>query len=143
MSTGQVYATRKFTFSAAHRYWRAEWSPAENRRVFGSLTVSHGHNYVLEVTIRGSVDAQTGMVMDLAELKRVVSDAVIQRFDHADLNADTLFAQGAIPTTENLVRAAWELLAPKLGQERLWRLRLWEDPTFYVEYFGHADHGGT
>ena len=140
MSAGQVFATRKFTFSAAHRYWRAEWSEGENRRVFGSLTVPHGHNYVLEVTIRGSVDAQTGMVIDLAELKRVVSEAVVQRFDHADLNADTLFVQGAIPTTENLVRAAWELLAPKIGQERLWRLRLWEDPTFYVEYFGHSDH---
>jgi 6-pyruvoyltetrahydropterin/6-carboxytetrahydropterin synthase len=136
MSDGQVYATRKFTFSAAHRYERAEWSPAENRRVFGTLTVPHGHNYVLEVTIRGQVDARTGMVMDLAELKRVVSDAVIHRFDHADLNADPLFPPGVIPTTENLVRAAWDLLLPKLGGERLWRLRLWEDPTFYVEYFG-------
>jgi 6-pyruvoyltetrahydropterin/6-carboxytetrahydropterin synthase len=136
MSDGQVYATRKFTFSAAHRYWRAEWSPEENRRVFGGLTVAHGHNYVLEVTIRGLVDAQTGMVMDLADLKRVVADAVIQRFDHADLNADALFAQGAIPTTENLVRAAWGLLEPKIGHERLSRLRLWEDPTFYVDYFG-------
>jgi 6-pyruvoyltetrahydropterin/6-carboxytetrahydropterin synthase len=76
------------------------------------------------------------MVMDLAELKRVVSEAVIQRFDHADLNADSFFAPGMIPTTENLVRAAWDLLLPKLGSERLWRLRLWEDPTFYVEYFG-------
>ncbi len=88
------------------------------------------------MTIRGLVDAQTGMVMDLADLKRVVVDAVIQRFDHADLNADALFAQGAIPTTENLVRAAWNLLEPKIGRERLWRLRLWEDPTFYVDYFG-------
>ena len=52
MSAGHVYATRKFTFSAAHRYWRDEWSDAENRRLFGNLTVSHGHNYVLEVTIR-------------------------------------------------------------------------------------------
>ena len=84
MSDGPVYATRKFTFSAAHRYGRPEWSESENRRVFGHLTVSHGHNYVLEVTIRGPVDAHTGMVMDLAELKRVVSDAIIQRFDHAD-----------------------------------------------------------
>ena len=60
----------------------------------------------------------------------------IARFDHADLNADALFASGRIPTTENLVRACWDLLAPKLGAERLHRLRLWEDPTFYVEYFG-------
>ena len=81
--------------------------------------------------------------MPPAEPKRVVSHPVVQRFDHADLTADPLFAQGAIPTTENLVRAAWDLLAPKLGQESLWRLRLWEDPTFYVEYFGHAEPFGS
>jgi len=83
MSHGLVYATRKFTFSAAHRYWRSEWPAEENRRVFGNLTVAHGHNYVLEVTIRGVVDPGTGMIMDLAELKRVVADAVIQRFDRS------------------------------------------------------------
>jgi len=133
---GPVYATRKFTFSAGHRYWREEWSAEENARVFGHLTTVHGHNYVLEVTVRGAIDPVTGMVMDLAELKRLVSETIIARFDHADLNRDVLFAGGAIPTTENLVRATWDLLAPKLGAERLYRLRLWEDPTFHVEYFG-------
>jgi len=134
--SGMVYATRKFTFSAAHRYWRDDWTAEENARVFGNLTVAHGHNYVLEVTVRGQVHSRTGMVMDLGELKRLVGGAVITRFDHADLNQDALFASGSIPTTENLVRAIWELLAPKLGAERLYRLRLWEDPTFHVEYFG-------
>jgi 6-pyruvoyltetrahydropterin/6-carboxytetrahydropterin synthase len=131
-----VYATRKFTFSAGHRYWRPEWSAEDNARRFGSLTVAHGHNYTLEVTIRGEIDSRTGMVMDLGELKRVVGEAVINRFDHADLNRDPLFPPGAIPTTENLVRAIWDLLVPKLGAERLHRLRLWEDPTFSVEYLG-------
>ena len=134
MTRGHVHVTRKFTFSAGHRYWRAEWSAEENQRVFGALTVPHGHNYVLDVTLAGPVDPVTGMVMDLAELKRLVHDAVIARFDHADLNEDALF-RTQIPTTENLVRAAWELLVPKLG-ERLHRLRLWEDPTFHAEYFG-------
>jgi len=133
---GPVYATRRFTFSAAHRYWRREWSPEENRRAFGALTTVHGHNYTLEVTIRGAVDERTGMVMDLAELKRVVGEAVIQRFDHADLNQDALFSVGDIPTTETLARTIWDLLSPKLGADRLWRVRLWEDPTFYVEYHG-------
>jgi len=133
---GMVYATRTFTFSAAHRYWRDGWSAAENARVFGHLTVTHGHNYTLDVTVRGHVDPHTGMVMDLGELKRLVGEAVIARFDHADLNQDPLFASGSIPTTENLVRAMWDLLAPKLGSERLHRLRLWEDPTFHVEYLG-------
>jgi 6-pyruvoyltetrahydropterin/6-carboxytetrahydropterin synthase len=131
-----VYATRKFTFSSAHRYWRPEWSAEDNTRIFGNLTVPHGHNYVLEVTVRGAIDPATGMVMDLGELKRLVGDLVVSRFDHADLNRDAVFASGAIPTTENLVRAIWDLLVPKLGAERLHRLRLWEDPTFYVEYFG-------
>jgi 6-pyruvoyltetrahydropterin/6-carboxytetrahydropterin synthase len=135
-ASGMVYATRKFTFSSAHRYWRPEWSAEDNTRTFGNLTVPHGHNYVLEVTVRGVVEPTTGMVMDLGELKRLVGDAVVSRFDHADLNRDAVFASGAIPTTENLVRAIWDLLVPKLGGERLHRLRLWEDPTFYVEYFG-------
>ena len=104
--------------------------------MFGQLTVVHGHNYTLEVTLTGRVDAVTGMVMDLSELKRLVGDAVVSRFDHADLNQDPLFAGGVVPTTENLARAAWDLLAPKLGPDRLHRIRLWEDPTFYVEYFG-------
>jgi len=131
-----IYATRKFTFSAGHRYWREDWSAEENTRVFGQLTVPHGHNYTLEVTVRGAVDPRTGMVMDLGELKRLVGDAVVSRFDHADLNRDPLFATGMVPTTENLARAVWDLLVPKLGSERLHRIRLWEDPTFYVEYFG-------
>jgi 6-pyruvoyltetrahydropterin/6-carboxytetrahydropterin synthase len=135
-SGGVVYATRKFTFSSAHRYWQPAWSAEENARVFGQLTVTHGHNYVLEVTVRGAVDPATGMVMDLGELKRLVNDTVVTRFDHADLNGDAAFASGVIPTTENLVRAVWGLLVPKLGGERLYRLRLWEDPTFYVDYFG-------
>jgi 6-pyruvoyltetrahydropterin/6-carboxytetrahydropterin synthase len=133
---GTVFATRKFTFSAAHRYWRDEWSADDNRRAFGNLTVAHGHNYVLEVTVQGPVDPRTGMVMDLGELKRLVGEGVVARFDHADLNQDAAFSAGAIPTTENLVRVIWEALAPKLGGERLHRLRLWEDPSFYVEYFG-------
>jgi len=133
---GSVYATRRFAFSAAHRYWRPEWSAEENRRAFGRLTQVHGHNYTLEITIRGAVDERTGMLMDLGELKQVVGEAVIQRFDHSDLNEDPLFSGGAVPTTENLARGIWELLAPKLGGDRLWRIRLWEDPTFYVDYYG-------
>jgi 6-pyruvoyltetrahydropterin/6-carboxytetrahydropterin synthase len=129
------YSTRKFTFAAGHRYHVPEWSAAENEKVFGSLTVPHGHNYSVDVTVRGEIDPRTGMVMDLGELKRIVSEAVVSRFDHADLNADPLFA-GKVPTTENLAIAIWGLLAPKLGPERLWRVRVWEDPTLYVDYHG-------
>ena len=130
-----AYSTRRFTFSAGHRYRVDAWSPAENERVFGRLTVPHGHNYTLDVTIRGPIDGETGMVIDLGELKRVVGETVVDRFDHADLTADPLF-RGKVPTTENLAIAVWELLVPKLGADRLWQVRVWEDPTLYVDYRG-------
>lgn len=129
------FTTRTFSFSAGHRYWVGGWTAEENRRVFGHLTVPHGHNYSLDVTVRGRIDDQTGMIMDLAELKRIVHETVINRFEHADLNVDPLFAD-RVPTTENLAIAVWGLLAPKLGADRLWRVRVGEDPTLYVEYFG-------
>ena len=128
-------STRRFTFAAGHRYWVNAWSPEENERVFGRLTVAHGHNYTLDVTVRGEIDERTGMVIDLAELKRVVGETIVERFDHADLNADPLF-RDRVPTTENIALAVWELLAPKLGGDRLASVRVWEDATLWVEYDG-------
>jgi 6-pyruvoyltetrahydropterin/6-carboxytetrahydropterin synthase len=127
-------STRRFSFAAGHRYWVNAWSPAENERVFGRLTVPHGHNYLLDVTVQGEIDARTGMVIDLGELKRVVGETVVDRFDHADLNADPLF-RDRVPTTENIALAVWDLLAAKLG-DRLASVRVWEDATLWVEYDG-------
>src|SRR5438876_11199096 len=124
-------STRRFTFSAGHRYWVESWSREENERFFGRLTVPHGHNYTLDVTVRGPIDPQTGMVIDLAELKRIVGETVVDRFDHPDLNADALF-RGRVPTTENIAIAVWDLLVPKLGAHRLWQVRVLEVPTLLV-----------
>ena len=132
-----AYSTRRFTFSAGHRYVVETWSREENERVFGRLTVPHGHNYTLDVTVRGPIDPETGMVIDLGGLKAVVGEIIIERFDHADLNADPAF-RGRVPTTENIAIVVWDLLAPKLGGERLWQVRVWEDPTLYVDYSGGA-----
>jgi 6-pyruvoyltetrahydropterin/6-carboxytetrahydropterin synthase len=128
-------STRRFTFSAGHHYRVDGWPDADNERVFGRLTVPHGHNYTLDVTVRGPIDETTGMVMDLAELKRIVSETVVDRFDHADLNADALF-RGRVPTTENIAVAVWELLEPKLGPDRLTQVRVWEDERLWVDYRG-------
>ena len=127
--------TRRFAFSAGHRYHVARWSADENARAFGRLTVPHGHNYTLDVTVRGPVDPRTGMVFDLGELKEIVNATVVERFDHADLNADPLF-RDRVPTTENLAIAVWDLLASRLGRDRLARVRVWEDPTLFVDYDG-------
>ncbi len=133
-----VRVTRRFGFSAAHRYARPGWSDAENRAQYGGLATIHGHNYTLEVTIRGRIDPRTGMVVDLGEVKRLVGESVLARFDHAFLNDDPAFAAGVMPTTECLTRVIWDLLADKLGRDRLDRIRLWEDPTLYVDYRGEA-----
>jgi 6-pyruvoyltetrahydropterin/6-carboxytetrahydropterin synthase len=113
----------------------SDWSAAENERVFGRLTVPHGHNYTLDVTVRGPIDERTGMVIDLSELKRIVTETVVDRFDHADLNADALF-RDRVPTTENIALAVWDLLAPKVGPDRLANVRVWEDATLFVDYDG-------
>jgi 6-pyruvoyltetrahydropterin/6-carboxytetrahydropterin synthase len=133
--SGTASTTRRFTFSAGHRYHVPAWSPEDNERRFGRLSVPHGHNYTLDVTVRGAIDPRTGMVIDLGELKRIVQETVIERFDHADLNADPLFRE-RVPTTENIALAVWDLLAPKLGPDRLARVRVWEDPTLFVDYDG-------
>ena len=130
-----AYSTRRFAFSAGHHYAVDGWPPARNESVFGRLTVPHGHNYTLDVTVRGPIDPDTGMVIDLGELKAIVGEAVVARFDHADLNADPAF-RGRVPTTENIAIVVWDLLLAKLGEERLWQVRVWEDPNLYVDYRG-------
>jgi 6-pyruvoyltetrahydropterin/6-carboxytetrahydropterin synthase len=132
-----AYSTRRFAFSAGHHYAVEEWPSERNERVFGRLTVPHGHNYTLDVTVRGPIDPRTGMVIDLGELKTIVAQTIVERFDHADLNADPAF-RGRVPTTENVAIVVWALLVDKLGEDRLWQVRVWEDPTLFVDYRGGA-----
>lgn len=138
-----VHATRRFEFSAAHRYWRAEWSQAENERVFGKCIspFGHGHNYTLDVTIQGDPDPVTGMIMNMVDLKALVNE-VLEEFDHKHLNEDTPYFKTQIPTTENIVRVLWRLIAPQLpGGAALARLRLYEMHDLWAEYDG-ADEAG-
>lgn len=133
-----VHATRRFEFSAAHRYWRDDWSPEENQRAFGNCTspYGHGHNYVLDVTITGELDERTGMVMNMSELKGVVGE-VLEEFDHKHLNEDTPYFKAQLPTTENIVRVLWRLIAPRLpAAARLTHLRLYETSDLWADYDG-------
>ncbi|HWQ11600.1 MAG TPA: 6-carboxytetrahydropterin synthase [Roseiflexaceae bacterium] len=133
-----VHVTRRFEFSAAHRYWRADWSAEENERVFGRCTspYGHGHNYTLEVTVTGPVDPATGMVMNITDLKAAVN-AVLEGFDHKHLNEDTPYFRDSVPTTENIVRVLWRLIAPTLpAGVSLARLRLYELSDLWAEYDG-------
>lgn len=133
-----VQATRRFEFSAAHRYWRDDWSQAENERAFGPYTspYGHGHNYTLDVTITGRLDERTGMVMNMTDLKAIVSE-VLEQFDHKHLNEDTPYFKTLVPTTENIVRVLWGLIASRLPEgAALAHLRLYEMSDLWADYDG-------
>jgi 6-pyruvoyltetrahydropterin/6-carboxytetrahydropterin synthase len=134
----EVTVTRRMHFNAAHRVYNPELSEEENERLFGRCNNPnwHGHNYVLDVSVAGPIESRTGYVMDLAALKRVVQDAVIDKIDHRNFNLDVDFMRGVIPTAENIVVGCWRLLAPRVAPARLVRLVLWETPNNYVEYEG-------
>ncbi len=135
----RVRITRRLHFSAAHRLARPEWSDERNRRVFGDCANVnwHGHNYELEVTVSGPVDAETGYVMDLKDLKELVNRHVVDDLDHRNLNLDVPWLEGVIPSTENLVVMIWERIAPLIQPPaKLDRLILRETPRHWVEYSG-------
>ena len=133
-----VTATRVLRFNAAHRIHNPDLSDDENRRVFGKCNnpSGHGHNYRLEVSVRGPVDERTGYVMDLSLLKRIVEAEFVDRVDHRNLNVDVDFMRGINPTAENIVLACWRVLAPRVAPATLTKLRLWETENNYVEYEG-------
>ncbi len=135
-----MYLTRKIEFSASHYYHNPALSPEENRRIFGKCNNpnGHGHNYTLEVTVRGEPDPVTGMVLDLKELKIVLEREVMQVFDHKFINREVPGFEAKIPTTENLAVAIWGLLQPKIPQGRLHRVRLYETPDLFVDYYGEG-----
>ena len=133
-----VYLTRRAEFSASHYYHNPELTPEENRRLFGKCNNpnGHGHNYTLEVTVRGPVDARSGFVMDLAELKELLSCEVLDAMDHRFLNQEVPEFRDRIPTTENLAIVIWQRLKPKLRVAELHRVRVYETPDLFVDYYG-------
>jgi len=135
---GVVYITRRETFAAAHRLFKPGLSDEENLKLFGKCSNPnwHGHNYTLEVVVAGEVDSDTGFVMDLKELKEIVREHVISKVDHKNLNLDTDFMNGKIPTSENIVIAIWNELADKIKKGKLYSVKLYETENNYFEYKG-------
>ena len=133
-----VTVTRRLTFNAAHRVHNPELSDLENARLFGKCNNPnwHGHNYELEVSVRGAVEDKTGYVMDLARLKDVVKREIIEKVDHRNLNLDVDFMRNVIPTTENLAVGIWRILVKAIAPNELVLIRLWESENNRVEYAG-------
>ncbi len=133
-----VTVTRRLHFNAAHRVHNPALSDEENDRLFGKCNNPnwHGHNYVLEVSVRGPIEERTGYVLDLSRLKEIVTREVVDKIDHKNFNIDVEFMHGIIPTSENIAVNIWRILAPRLAPARLTRVRLWESENNMVEYEG-------
>jgi 6-pyruvoyltetrahydropterin/6-carboxytetrahydropterin synthase len=129
---------RRLHFNAAHRLHNPTQSDQWNRDTFGPCNNPHfhGHNYELDVIVEGEIDAETGYVIDVGVLKRMVEETVIQQLDHRNLNLEVPWFRDHIPSAENIAVFIWHLIEPRIPRGRLQRIRLWETPRNYVDYEG-------
>jgi 6-pyruvoyltetrahydropterin/6-carboxytetrahydropterin synthase len=134
---GKAYFGRRYMLSASHRLHSDALTEEENRAAYGKCNNphGHGHNYVIEVLVGGAIDAETGMVVDMAALDAAVRTTVVDRFDHSNLNVDPLFVN-QVPTTENLCRVIFRLMKDALPGGELEHVRVEETENNFFECFG-------
>jgi 6-pyruvoyltetrahydropterin/6-carboxytetrahydropterin synthase len=134
-----VYVTRRMVFAASHRLHNPEWSAEKNYEVFDKCNNpnGHGHNYVMEVTVSGKQEFGSGYLIDLKILKRIITEVIIDKVDHKNLNLDVEFLKGIIPSVENLAVVFWEELQDKFDEGiKLTKIKLWETENNSIEYMG-------
>jgi 6-pyruvoyltetrahydropterin/6-carboxytetrahydropterin synthase len=132
----KVAVFRKEHFNAAHRLYNPSWTEEKNDKVFGLCNNPnyHGHNYELEVKVVGEIDPETGYVIDLKMLSDLIRAEVLGRFDHKNLNLDTVEFADLNPTAENIAVVIYDLLRPKLDVKLDMQIRLYETERNFVEY---------
>ena len=136
------YLTKQFKFCAAHKYWNEKWSKDKNYQVFGDDIKVHGHNYILDITITGTVDEDSGFIYDIQKLKSLVDNKVIKVIDHSQIQEDINWFKGKQPSTENLVLFIWESIASHIDKPaKLYKIKLRETPTIFTEYYGPDNYG--
>lgn len=133
-----VEITKRVEFSASHRLFNPAFPDEQNWEVYGICNNpnGHGHNYVLDVTLRGEPDPRTGMIIDLKRLKEILEETLLSRVDHKNLNLDVPFLEGCVPTVEELVIRFWEELDGKIPGATLSELVLYESRTNFARYRG-------
>ena len=138
-----IYIVRKEHFNAAHKLLNPNWSDEKNKEEFGVCSNEnwHGHNYEIEVTVKGDINPETGMLINLKVLSKILKEEIIDKVDHKNLNIDVPFLEGIITTTENVTIKFWEVLDEKLKSLKnskctLHKIRLYETPRNFVEYYG-------
>jgi len=134
----KVTVHRKAHFNAAHRLFNKSWSDEKNIEVFGKCSNPnyHGHNYELVVSVTGDVDQETGMVVDLKILQKMIYEKIEKEFDHKNLNLDVVYFRDKIPTAENIVVVIWDILRKELLAHLELEVTLYETPRNFVTYKG-------
>jgi 6-pyruvoyltetrahydropterin/6-carboxytetrahydropterin synthase len=135
-----IYLTRKEHFNAAHKLYNPNWSKEKNEEVFGKCANAnwHGHNFQIYVTVKGTPNPETGFVMDLKELSRLIKLHVVEELDHKNINLDVPWMKGIMASTENIAIEIWKRLAPEIEKYncKLHSIKLYETENNFVEYFG-------
>lgn len=133
-----IYLTKKSGFSAAHRLFNPELNSEDNETIYNKCAnyYGHGHNYDIEVTVKGHAQAKTGWIIDLKLLQSIINEEIIDKVDHKHLNFDVDFLKGIIPTVENIVVCFWRILENKIPGAKLHKIRLYETNTSYADYYG-------
>ena len=135
-----IFITRREHFNAAHRLFRPDYDDAKNLEVFGKCSNPnwHGHNYELLVTVKGEVNPETGFLMNLKELSRLINVFILDKLDHKNINIEVDFMAGKLASTENLAIAIWEQLDQPIKDAgaQLHRIMLYETERNFVEYYG-------
>lgn len=136
MNTRKIAVYRREHFNAAHRLHQPAWSDEKNAQVFGKCNNPsyHGHNYELVVKVIGHPDPLTGYVIDLKVLSDLIQEQVLNRFDHKNLNLDTVEFQDLNPTAEHIAMVIYDLLRPYISEDKDLQIRLYETPRNFVEY---------
>ena len=135
-----LYLTRRERFNAAHRMFRPDWDDQENMAVYGKCSNPnwHGHNYTLFVTVKGNINPETGLVINLKTLSALIRERIIEKIDHKNINVEVEFMKGLIASSENLVVAIWNELEQAVRDQGalLYRIRLEESENNFIEYYG-------
>lgn len=135
-----IFVTRRERFNAAHRLYHPNKSDQENLDIFGMCSNPkwHGHNYVLFITVKGNINPETGFVVNIKDLSKLVKEIIIKKLDHRNINLEVDFMAGINPTTENLAKGIWEQLENPIKDlgAALHRIKLFETENNFVEYYG-------
>ena len=129
--------TKQYKFCAAHKYWNSDWDEDKNYSVFGDDVKLHGHNYELDVTLNGTIDPESGFVVNISKLKEIIDKHVIKLLDHSEIQKDIDWFSDKQPSTENLVLFIWNQISEHIPDgANLYKIKLRETPTIYTEYYG-------